>query len=82
MSQGISKELEELLAYIKEAVKSGRFADEETAISRALELLRDDEKDSALPTQKRQGGQWKGQVTIAPDFNDLPDDLAESFGIQ
>ena len=81
MSKDISKELEELQAYIAEAVKAGRFADEDAALARALELLRDDEQ-AAAPKQKRQGGQWKGRVTIAPDFDDLPDDIAESFGIQ
>lgn len=29
----------------------------------------------------RQGGFWKGQVRIADDFDDLPDDLAEAFGV-
>jgi prevent-host-death family protein len=29
----------------------------------------------------RQGGQWKGKVRIAPDFDSLPDDIARSFGI-
>lgn len=32
--------------------------------------------------QRRQGGQWKGQIVIASDFDELPDDLAESFGTQ
>lgn len=30
--------------------------------------------------QKRVPGQLRGQITIAPDFDDLPDDLAEAFG--
>ena len=25
-------------------------------------------------------GQWRGQVRIAEDFDDLPDDVAEAFG--
>jgi prevent-host-death family protein len=29
----------------------------------------------------RQGGQWKGRVRIADDFDDLPDDIAAAFGI-
>ena len=33
------------------------------------------------PVARRAGGQWKGRVTIAPDFDDLPDDLAEAFGV-
>ena len=28
----------------------------------------------------REGGQWKGKVHIAKDFDELPDDLAAAFG--
>lgn len=35
----------------------------------------------AMPEpQPRRGGQWKGRVKIADDFNELPDELAEAFG--
>lgn len=30
----------------------------------------------------RQGGQWKGKVRIAEDFDDLPEDIAHSFGME
>jgi prevent-host-death family protein len=30
----------------------------------------------------RPGGQWKGRVRIADDFDDLPEDLASAFGIE
>jgi prevent-host-death family protein len=29
----------------------------------------------------RKGGQWKGRVRIAKDFDTLPDDIAAAFGI-
>jgi hypothetical protein len=29
----------------------------------------------------RVGGQWKGRVRISPDFDSLPDDVAEAFGM-
>ena len=29
---------------------------------------------------RRRGGQWRGRVRIAPDFDDLPADLAAAFG--
>jgi len=29
----------------------------------------------------RQGGQWKGKVRIADDFDELPEDIAAAFGI-
>lgn len=30
----------------------------------------------------RVGGQWKGRVRIAEDFDTLPDDIAAAFGIE
>jgi prevent-host-death family protein len=30
----------------------------------------------------RVGGQWKGRVRIAEDFDTLPDDIADGFGIE
>jgi prevent-host-death family protein len=29
----------------------------------------------------RQGGQWQGRVHVAPDFDDLPPNLSEAFGL-
>lgn len=29
----------------------------------------------------RTGGQWRGKVMINPDFDELPDDIAEAFGM-
>ncbi len=29
----------------------------------------------------RQGGWLKGQVTVAPDFEELPDEIREAFGM-
>jgi hypothetical protein len=37
---------------------------------------------ASTPLQSRQGGQWKGQVVIAPDFDLLPDDIQEAFGMK
>ncbi len=30
----------------------------------------------------RRGSQWKGRVRIAEDFDDLPEDIARSFGME
>lgn len=30
---------------------------------------------------RRVGGQWSGRVQIAEDFDSLPDDIADAFGI-
>lgn len=37
--------------------------------------------DATSVPQKRVGGQWKGRVFIAPDFDELPPDLTEAFGM-
>lgn len=29
----------------------------------------------------REGGQWRGRVRIAPDFDELPPELREAFGL-
>ncbi len=29
----------------------------------------------------RQGGQWRGRVRIAADFDELPSDIGEAFGL-
>lgn len=33
-------------------------------------------------TSPRQGGQWKGRVRIAEDFDSLPEDIAAAFGVE
>jgi prevent-host-death family protein len=32
-------------------------------------------------TSLRTGGRWKGRVKIADDFDSLPDDIADAFGM-
>jgi prevent-host-death family protein len=36
----------------------------------------------AVDRSPRLGGQWKGRVRIAEDFDALPDDIAKAFGIE
>jgi len=33
------------------------------------------------PVKRRKPGAWKGKVWIAPDFDELPPDIAEAFGM-
>jgi prevent-host-death family protein len=35
-------------------------------------------RDSDAP---RKGGQWKGKIHIADDFDELPDDIGSAFGM-
>ena len=56
------------------------FAAEEPVGCR-VDLLTPSGSTSASP-HPRQGGQWKGQVVIAPDFDILPDDIQEALGIR
>lgn len=34
------------------------------------------------PKKKRQGGQLKGQIWVAPDFDEFGDELQEMFGLK
>lgn len=43
---------------------------------RSVAVLRAYERD----TRPRQLGGWKGQVWIADDYDELPEDIAEAFG--
>jgi len=81
MNLKISAELEsELRKYIEQVIKSGQFDSEDAVMKRALELLRSEEASPSPTRPKRRGGQWKGQVVISEEFDELPDDIAESFG--
>ncbi|NLF07473.1 MAG: type II toxin-antitoxin system prevent-host-death family antitoxin [Pirellulaceae bacterium] len=31
--------------------------------------------------EPRKGGQWKGKIRIAPDFDELPSDIGNAFGV-
>jgi len=39
------------------------------------------EPPTAETPPRREGGQWRGKVWIADDFDILPDDIAEAFGM-
>jgi len=45
-----------------------------------VEVISPQDTTGQKKPQRREGGQWKGQVAIAADFDELPDDLAEAFG--
>ena len=47
-----------------------------------IEVIAFPEQENGGKPEPRQGGQWKGQVVIRPDFDELPDDLAEAFGVR
>ncbi len=70
----------DLASFVQQAIASGRFTSQEQVVGEALRLLR--QQESAKPVAKnRESGQWKGQVFIADDFDELPDDIAEAFGM-
>ncbi len=45
-----------------------------------VEVVKSFSEEGAQTPHRRVGGIWKGQVVIAPDFDELPDDIAEAFG--
>ena len=46
-----------------------------------LEPVPDAPEASGTPPGRRRGGWWKGRVEIAPDFDVLPAEIAEAFGM-
>ena len=72
--QSITEAKEQLSALI-ERVQQG----EEVVIAKAgkpVAVLR----AYAGLAQRRRPGAFKGRIRIAPDFDELPDDIAEAFG--
>lgn len=72
----------EIKTYIEQAVAAGKFSSPEELIREAVELLQQRGEPHPSGSEKRQGGQWRDQVHIAADFDELPEDFAEPFGIQ
>jgi len=71
---------DELVPFVQQAVASGEFANQEQVVGEALRLLQR-QKTENREVKKRESGQWKGKVFIADDFDELPDDIAEAFGM-
>lgn len=46
-----------------------------------IEIARPESGKTDSSSAPRQGGWWNGQVTIAPDFDELPDEIREAFGM-
>lgn len=59
--------------------------DEQTSLpdgtSVTIEII-DQSTGTTEKSAKRQGGWWKGQVESSDDFDELPDDIAEAFGMR
>jgi antitoxin (DNA-binding transcriptional repressor) of toxin-antitoxin stability system len=41
----------------------------------------EEEPDAGEAARPREGGQLRGQIWIAPDFDELPEDIARAFGM-
>ena len=73
---------EELQRLVQAQLASGHYASEEEVIRHALQLLKAEQAPGKQPSAPRQGGQLRGKIQIADDFDTLPDDLAEAFGMK
>jgi len=71
----------ELASFVQQAIASGKFTSQEQVVGEALRLLQQQQAEPP-PAKKRVGGQFKGQIFIADDFDELPDDIAEAFGMK
>ena len=69
--------------FVRNAVASGAFEKAEDVVRRGLQLVEQELKTAAEAAQpERQGGQWKGRVRIADDFDELPADLEAALGMR
>lgn len=67
---------------IQEQLSSGKYATPEEVVEDAVRRLAGTTEKPAKPQNlPRQGGQWRGRVSLADDFDELPDDLQKAFGI-
>jgi prevent-host-death family protein len=75
----ITSTIDEAQSQLAKLIKAAEEG-EEVVIARAgkpvARLLPYERRDGP-----RQGGQWRGRVHIAPDFDELPPDIAEAFGL-
>ena len=51
------------------------FDEEGTTVAKLIACVPSSRK------QRRRGGQWKGRVKIAADFDELPPEIAKAFGM-
>ncbi len=75
----ITSTIDEAQSQLAELIRAAEQG-EEVVIARAgkpvARLLPYERQDGP-----RQGGQWRGHVRIAPDFDELPPEIGEAFGI-
>jgi len=64
---------------IQDQLARGAYSTPQQVVEEAVRRLV--QSGVSTSTKPRQGGQWHGQVVIADDFDDLPDDLQKAFGM-
>ena len=73
---------DELRHFVQAQIATGQYASEEEVIRHALQLLKSEQTFQKRSPTPRQGGQLRGQILIADDFDTLPDDIASAFGMK
>jgi prevent-host-death family protein len=75
----ITSTIDEARAQLAELIRAAEQG-EEVVIARAGKPVA-----RLLPYERpdgpRQGGQWRGHVRIAQDFDELPQEIGEAFGL-
>ncbi|MEO8272188.1 MAG: type II toxin-antitoxin system ParD family antitoxin [Aureliella sp.] len=72
---------DELASFVDDVVTSGQFDSEEHVVGEALRLLKEQQVKRSV-AKKRRGGQLRGRVVIADDFDQLPSEIAGAFGME
>lgn len=67
---------------INEQLSAGNYNSPEQVVEDAVRKLGEESKQTTeSSSQFRQGGYWHGRISIADDFDELPPDLQEAFGL-
>ena len=79
--------LDQLVATVRhilpEEVDPSFYEFDEQVVEAAVRQFVERSSQGAAPApQPRQGGYWRGRVVIADDFDELPPDLEEAFGMR
>lgn len=66
---------------ILQHVQAGHYASPEQVVAAAMRQLGLPANGATPAETPREGGYWRGRVVIAEDFDELPSDLREAFGM-
>lgn len=68
---------------IRCCLRGGRYSSPEEVVEEAVRQFAQRSGNGVSPPPlPREGGYWRGRIVIADDFDELPPDLEEAFGLR